>query len=190
MATVAAALAIRGAAVRDAAAIAGIYVASSNAAFGAWQTPRRLTPERTDRWAANLARPRYHWWVAEAESRPVGFAGIGPSRDPVADEIGELDTIAVLPAYWRRGIGRALMARANAQLDRDGYERAVLWTWTDYPAAARFYPAMGWTRCGLHRDDGRQVSYWRVCVDRTETRRATAAGETESGATMTTEEQP
>lgn len=53
------------------------------------------------------------------------------------------------------------MARANDQLDRDGYERAVVWTWADYPAAAAFYPAMGWTRGDQCRDGGRQVSYWR-----------------------------
>lgn len=147
---------------QDAAVAAEIYVVSSNAAWGAWQGPKELTEERIARWAADLVRPRYHWWVAHLDSAPVGLAGIGPSRDPVAEEIGELDTIAVLPAYWRRGVGRALMTQANDQLDRDGYERAVVWTWADCPAAAAFYPAMGWTRGDQYRDDGRQVSYWRA----------------------------
>jgi GNAT superfamily N-acetyltransferase len=154
-------LAIRPAVGQDAAVAAEIYVVSSNAAFSAWQAPRELTDEHIARWATDLVRPRYHWWVADLDSAPVGVAGIGPSRDPVAEEIGELDTIAVLPTHWRRGLGRALMARVNEQLDRDGYERAMLWTWADYPAAAAFYPAMGWTRGDQYRDEGRQVSYWR-----------------------------
>jgi len=47
---------------------------------------------------------------------------------PVDPAIGELDTIAVLPAAWRRGAGRALMTAVHAALDEQGYERAVLWT--------------------------------------------------------------
>ena len=153
---------IRPAVIEDAATVVAIYVTSSNAAFGAWQPPMRVTEQRVERWAADLVRPEHHWWVAEVGSEAAGFAGVGPSRDPVSEQIGELDTIAVFPRFWRRGIGRALMARANEQLDRDGYERAVLWTWADYPAAAGFYPAMGWSRRELYRDGGRQVSYWRT----------------------------
>lgn len=64
-------------------------------------------------WGKDLAAPvRPRWWVAELTEVIVGFAGIGSSRDPILAELGELDTIALDPSMWRRGVGRALMSTA------------------------------------------------------------------------------
>lgn len=153
---------LRPAGPEDVAVAVGIYVDSSNAAFSAWQPRIQLDEVGMSRWTEDLAKPGYRWWIAEINGRAVGLAGIGPSRDPVGEAIGELDTIAVVPAWWRRGIGRALMAVANDHLDLDGYERAVLWTWAGYHRAAAFYPSVGWTRTQTFRDGGRQVCYSRA----------------------------
>ena len=56
----------------------------------------------------------------------VGVAGIGPSRDLVDPQIGELDTIAVDPPDWRKGIGKALISLALKHLVSDGYREAIL----------------------------------------------------------------
>jgi GNAT superfamily N-acetyltransferase len=150
----------------DGRAAAEIYVVSSNAAFGDFRPPKELTKEGIARWEADLARPGCHWWLADVADRPVGLAGVGPSRDPVQAGVGELDTIAVVPDRWRQGIGKALMALANEQLDRDGFERAVLWTWTNYLVAAAFYPKVGWHPTNGRRDQGRQTCYERAQAPR------------------------
>ena len=70
-------------------------------------------------------------------SEIVGFAGIGPSRDPIDPELGELDTIAIDPAHWRRGVGRALMAVVVGHLETDGYRAAIVWALENYPQGQR-----------------------------------------------------
>ena len=155
------AIAIRAASPDDAPDVARIYVESSNAAFTAYQPHRVLSDELVVRWAGDLGADHHRWWVAESHGVLVAVAGIGPSRDPVAPRLGELDTIAVVPTMWRRGVGTALMWLANEALDADGYESAVLWTWRDYQAAYEFYRSVQWEITDTTRDGGRQVCFRR-----------------------------
>jgi GNAT superfamily N-acetyltransferase len=152
-------LVIRPAASDDAAAVLDIYVKSSNAAFAPYRLSMSVTPERLARWEQDLRSPRHRWWLAAWAGEPAGVAGIGPSRDPVEEGLGELDTIAVSPAHWRRGIGRALIAVAHEHLDRE-YRSAILWTWAHYEMGEAFYTSAGWRPTGVTRDGGRQMS-WR-----------------------------
>ena len=87
----------------------------------------------------------------------AGFVGIGPSRDPVDARLGELDTIAVDPSHWRIGIGKALMSVASRYLIVAGYDEAIVWTVEGYERGIAFYEAMGWSRDGGVRDEGRQI---------------------------------
>lgn len=152
---------IRPASPADAAAVARIYIDSWNAGFGDLMGYRQLTAEREARWAQDLAGGgSQRWWVAEQDGRVVGFAGIGPSRDPVEAGLGELDTIAVDPDHWRSGVGRALMRHATAALAAE-YDSAILWTVAGYERGHRFYAAMGWTPDGGVRADGTEVSFRR-----------------------------
>ena len=155
---------IRSATVDDAEAVTRIYIESWNAGFGELlsQANRTVTPELTERWRRDLAQPAPHrWWVAERAGRIVGFIGIGPSRDPVDAQLGEIDTIAVDPRHWRAGIGKALMSLAVRHLAADGYREAILWTVEGYTRGIGFYQAMGWRRDGGVRDGGRQVRFRR-----------------------------
>ncbi|MEV5963267.1 GNAT family N-acetyltransferase [Kribbella sp. NPDC051952] len=151
-------LTIRRALVEDAPRIVRIYVDSWNAGFVGLMPPITLDEARIARWSGDLAEN--HWWIAEYDGSPAGFAGICPSRDPVQPDLGELDTIAVDPAYWRSGIGRALMQTALEALAAD-YPEAVLWTLTNYPQAQRFYESTGWTPDGNTRANNTQLSYRR-----------------------------
>src|SRR5215471_10871624 len=99
---------IRRADVGDARVVAAIYVESWNRGFLGLMRPRSLTDTLVSRWERQLGLPHPHrWWVAEIDGSVVGFAGIGPSRDPIQADLGELDTIAVTPTQWRTGVGRA-----------------------------------------------------------------------------------
>jgi hypothetical protein len=89
---------IRAAQVSDAETIAQIYVDSWNAGFVGLMTRRRVDTELVARWRRDISAPFPHrWWVAELAGVVVGFAGIGPSRDPIDPALCELDTIAVDP---------------------------------------------------------------------------------------------
>jgi GNAT superfamily N-acetyltransferase len=149
---------IRPATADDAARIAQIYVDSWNAGFGALMPPAVLDDARIARWASELAAG--NWWVALHDGTIAGFTGICPSRDPIDPQLGELDTIAVDPPYWRTGVGTALMRRALEELAAT-YPEAILWTLADYPQGQRFYTKTGWTSTARTRDDGHQVSYRR-----------------------------
>lgn len=151
---------IRTAVASDASSIARIYVDSWNTGFIGLMPVRQLTAKLIARWERDLAAPLPHrWWVAEMNAALVGFVGIGPSRDPIDPVLGELDTIAVAPSYWRQGIGRTLLALALRYLRADGYRHAVLWTLAHYEQGQRFYEAAGWIFDGGTRDQGRQVRY-------------------------------
>ena len=154
--------AIRPAIPDDAEIVARIYIDSWNAGFGDLmsQPNRTVTPDLLQRWRNDLAQPVPHrWWVAEHQSSIVGFAGIGPSRDPVDPQLGELDSIAVDPPHWRKGVGKALISLALQHLVSDGYREAILWTVEGYERGFAFYESMGWKRDGGVRDNGRQIRF-------------------------------
>lgn len=153
-------LAIRPVVPHDAATVARIYIDAWNAGFGDLMPKRVFDSETIGRWRVDLAAPVPHrWWAATREGVIVGFAGIGPSRDPIDPSLGELDTIAVEPSHWRTGVGRALMSQALHYLSSDRYREAILWTLARYSRGAAFYESMGWRPNGAVRDAGRQVCY-------------------------------
>jgi GNAT superfamily N-acetyltransferase len=151
-------LTIRSATRADAPRVVQIYVDSWNDGFGELMPPIEVSDARIARWSDTLADG--NWWVAELGNTIAGVVGICPSRDPVDPDLGELDTIAVDPAYWRRGVGKALMQKALQALATT-YSEAILWTLANYPQGQTFYESTGWTPDGNTRDNGHQVSYRR-----------------------------
>jgi N-acetylglutamate synthase-like GNAT family acetyltransferase len=152
-------VAVRVAEANDAPRIVQIYVDSWNAGFGELMPHLVIDEDRISRWTTELTTGPTRWWVAEHDGSIVGFVGIGPSRDPVDPELGELDTIAVDPAHWRGGTGTALMRTALDALADSGFTEAILWTLAGYDQGQTFYSSMGWTADGRTRDNGHQVSY-------------------------------
>ncbi|GAA2755207.1 GNAT family N-acetyltransferase [Actinopolymorpha rutila] len=167
------AIGIREARETDAARVTRIYVESWNSGFGDLMGMIRLDEARIRRWEHDLTAGPTRWWVAETPEdavevavadatgagRIVGMVGVGPSRDPVDPDLGELDTIAVDPTFWRGGVGTVLMHTALRSLAESGYREAVLWTVTGYTRGQAFYEATGWRRDGGTRDCGRQLSF-------------------------------
>ena len=96
------------------------------------------------------------YFVADEAGVLLGFAHTGPSRrDP--DRDGELCGLYVDPDAWSRGVGRALLERAEEEL-ASAWDEAVLWTLRDNPRTRRFYELAGW------KDDGEQDSFERLGV--------------------------
>jgi GNAT superfamily N-acetyltransferase len=85
-----------------------------------------------------LQRAGTVWVAVTAEDRPVGFAIAGWLGDE--PYLHELD---VAPAYARRGIGRALIARVAAWASTSGHASLLLSTFADVPWNGPYYARLG-----------------------------------------------
>ena len=159
-------LTLRPAGADDAEDVGRIYIDSWNDGFGHLLGYRDHDPERTERWrhdlvGTDLMDDAVRWTVAEVDGEIAGFVGVGASRDPIDERIGELHAIAVNPGHWRRGVGSALMSRATEQLAAD-WDRAILWTPANYDRGHGFYRFMGWQPVGWSRALGSEVAFARM----------------------------
>ena len=146
---------VRPATAEDADAIGRVQVETWRAAY------RGLMPDeaiagfdlegRQRMWREGLARvprPGSATFVAELDGDVVGFASVGRSRDEEAENEGELYAIYLQQSYWDRGIGRALLERAEESMRAFGFERAILWVMEGNERGERFYRAAGWEHEG------------------------------------------
>ena len=154
---------IRPATVQDAPALGRLNVRVWQVAYGlpvraaaCGQMPDEhldgLRPEeRAAGWERGLSRDRDQdpVLVAEEAGRVVGFTVVGPAQDP--EGAGELYAINVDPDHWGTGVGRTLLAAAQAELTRLGYTEAVLWVLPNNARARRFYEVAGWITDGIQR---------------------------------------
>lgn len=151
-------MSVRPATGADADAIARVQVETWRVAY------RGLMPDETiagfdiesrrRQWREGLAReprPGSATFVAEVDGEVVGFASVGRSRDAEAADEGELYAIYLNPSYWGRGIGRALLERAEESMRDFGFQHAMLWVLEGNERGERFYRHAGW-EC-----DGRKI---------------------------------
>lgn len=96
--------------------------------------------------------------VAVVGGAIAGFATIQGS---------ELCALHVDPDAWSSGVGRALIARARADLAATGVVEAHLWLLAGNARAQRFYERDGWASDGIRRSD----VVWGLAVDEIEYRR-------------------
>ena len=73
---------------------------------------------------------------------PVGFAWLRHLAEPGAAFDGEIVSLNVLSAEWRRGVGRRLMAASAERLAGLGASSCYLWVYRDNLGARRFYEAL------------------------------------------------
>lgn len=171
---------VRDATTADAPGIARVHTRTWQEAYAHVFPVERLVglveEHRAEQWRGWLADPwhRMHTLVAEEEGAIVGFAHVGPSRDPevVPELVGELYAVYVLPEAWGRGIGRALMAELLERLRVEGFREAMLWVLEDNPRTRRYYELAGWEFDGGVREEAvldvpvREVRY-RIVFDAT-----------------------
>ena len=84
--------------------------------------------------------------VARLEDTPVGylFAAVLPPE-------GELYRIAVLPAYRKNAVGRALISDFHDRLRACGVTRAFLEVRSGNEAAISLYRSFGYEECGVRK---------------------------------------
>jgi ribosomal protein S18 acetylase RimI-like enzyme len=147
---------IREANLGDAAGIAAVQVETWRVAYRGQVADAVLdtmsVEYRTRRWSQILGvmePPRSVTIVADDGAGVVGFADIGPSRDTDgAADVGELNSLYLLPRHWDTGVGRRLIEEAEARLIRAGFASATLWVLDSNARGRRFYEAAGWTADG------------------------------------------
>ena len=141
---------IRRATPADAGAIAAIHVVSSRTAYKDLlpeEVHQAFTVERRERtWRDIITSGDGDVWIAEEGDRALGWICVGASRDSDATPTtAELRAMYIEPASWRRGIGRALWAHAEAFLAAGRYSCVTLWVFQDNARALTFYRQLGFT---------------------------------------------
>src|SRR5687767_5447805 len=104
---------VRPARLADAPAMGRVHVRAWQAAYRGQMPEAYLdglrAEDRTAHWAGALRRDdlRGTILVAERDGEVIGFAVVGPAREPAG--AGELYAINLDPAHWGTGAGRALL---------------------------------------------------------------------------------
>ncbi|NUR99962.1 MAG: GNAT family N-acetyltransferase [Kribbellaceae bacterium] len=95
-------------------------------------------------WVDSIAAGRSRIHVALRDDHVIGYAGVGPERDPEAPpNTGELYALFVHPDHWGTGAGRALADAACADLRAVGCTNVRLWVLEANIRARTFYTRYG-----------------------------------------------
>lgn len=98
---------------------------------------------------AGAYAPDGAWWVAEADGALLASVALRPSA--YRPGWGELRKLYVDRRAQGRGLGQALLAFAEDEMDRRGWRSRHLWTDSRFEAAHRLYARAGWHRQALTR---------------------------------------
>jgi ribosomal protein S18 acetylase RimI-like enzyme len=112
-----------------------------NAGFGDYPLPFHFDPDRYIRFVSTHDISLALSFAALSEGQIVGIVQVGRRGDA-----GWIGGLAVLPAYRRRGIGRALMETATAAAFAAGIRTLSLEVLVSNEAALRLYEGLGWRR--------------------------------------------
>jgi ribosomal protein S18 acetylase RimI-like enzyme len=140
---------VRPAGIDDAAAIAGIHVATWRTAYRGLLSGDFLASLDeawyAERWRRTLGDPSSRVYVAEAAGAVVGFASGGRERAGEDGYEGELYAIYILDEAQGRGHGRRLVQAVAGGLRELGLRDMIVWVLRDNHPARRFYERLGGT---------------------------------------------
>ena len=89
-------------------------------------------------------QPGSHFWVAEADGRPIATAAVRREDDAAA----QIKRMRVTASHRRQGLGRRLLETAETFCRENGYRRIILDTTDRQEAAQRLYESNGYHRTG------------------------------------------
>ena len=105
------------------------------------------------KWVKSLgAKDRTHF-AAELEEKLIGTASVCPSRWENHRDCGEIVSIYFLPEHMGKGYGRALLERCIGELEKQGFDRIILWVLEENSRARRFYEKNGFVCTGEFIED-------------------------------------
>jgi len=146
---------IRPATTGDAGAIARIHVEAWRAAYAKLlpqdYLDRLSVDQRKAFWEESIRCFPGSALVTEDAGIITGWICFGRCRDPGLDTDGEVYAVYVDPQQWNRGIGKALMARAEEELSRLGYACIRLWVLKDNVRSIEFYRRLGYRMDGARK---------------------------------------
>jgi ribosomal protein S18 acetylase RimI-like enzyme len=153
-------LLIRRAHLDDAQAISRVHVETWRRAYVGQIPDEYLESLNADQrvavWNEHLADPNLDTFIADNDGSIVGFASLGVSRDSDADRhTGELQSIYVLPDYWRLGIGAALCREVLSRASQRHFASVTLWVLETNQQARSFYEAHGFGADGATKHERR-----------------------------------
>ena len=121
---------------------------SQNAASEEWLLSIGVTSES---WGENIRSGALPGHVCIVDGKIVGFC-FGMR------ETGEIQVVAILPAFEKRGIGRELLDRTSKELAKHGHARLFLGCSPD-PASRSygFYRHLGWHSTGTFDQYGDEI---------------------------------
>lgn len=140
----------------DAATVATLGRATFIETFGHLYSPENLAAflenHSEERWASELADPRFSVRLAEEDGIAAGYAKIAPPLLPfeTARPATELRQFYVLGPWHGRGVSGALMEWALAEAGRRGAEELYLSVFVDNHRARRFYARYGFEQVGTY----------------------------------------
>lgn len=159
---------VRWARVEDARGIAAVHVDAWRQAYTGLVDQQVLdgldVGTRTTMWTSWITRshaglapegythPAHRLLVAADGDRILGWAGFGAGRDADSARLGELAGLYAHPSAWSRGVGHALLTRAEDELRAEGWPDAYLWVLRGNARAIDFYERHGW-----HADGGEKT---------------------------------
>lgn len=158
---------IRSAESSDSEAIARVHTSSWQSAYRGllpdeWLDALRWE-DRRKRWDSILsgANQTKVFVALNNQDEILGFASIGPSRDEDIDQerVHELYAIYLVPQYWGKGIGTALLHAVMREVPKTA-QRLELWVLEDNVRGRRFYESQGFMLDGatkLAEIDGHQL---------------------------------
>ncbi len=91
--------------------------------------------------------------ISYEDDQPVGSVVYGRGRDEEREDWGEIVSLYILPVWFRKGHGTALLQAAMEEMRKEHYRRFYLWAIDGNKAADAFY-----RRRGFHRT-GERVAY-------------------------------
>jgi ribosomal protein S18 acetylase RimI-like enzyme len=149
-------LSIHEARLEDARSVADIWVKANVARQGHFRVPAdvHLSIEERMRGSDSLV------FVAKEAEQIVGMGNQLPAREsdgtgPIIPGLMHMSMIAVDPAHWGKGIGKALTEYGVHRATKLGYKAIQLWTHLSNERAQRLYMGVGFREFGREKTDDR-----------------------------------
>jgi len=153
-------LIIRAAAAADIPAITAIYAFEVREKTASFEMTPPDRAEMMRRFKAIIGGG-FPYLVAETDGRVAGYAYAGPYRPRPAYRYTVENSVYLDPAFYRRGIGRALLKELIAQCTARGYRQMIAVIGDSANAASiGLHQSAGFAMIGTHPDVGFKFGRW------------------------------